>query len=65
MRFVAAAEGAELTYEWRLVEGDVMQSAVLHALHADIAILGQNDPEHPSIAPHLPESCSWVPVGRS
>jgi nucleotide-binding universal stress UspA family protein len=52
----AAAERAELTYEWRLVEGDVVHSAVLHALHVDIAILGQNDPEHPAVAPHLPES---------
>ncbi len=34
----------------------MVQNAVLHARHADIAILGQNDPDHPPVAPHLSES---------
>jgi nucleotide-binding universal stress UspA family protein len=52
----AVADRNDLAYEWRVVEGDVVQSAVLHARHADIAIVGQNDPDHPAPAPHLPES---------
>jgi nucleotide-binding universal stress UspA family protein len=49
----AIAERDGRSYEWRLNEGDVVRSAVLHARHADIAILGQNDPDHPATAPHL------------
>ena len=45
-----AAARAGVTCEWRLVEGDIDRTAVLHARYADVAIVGQNDPEHP--APH-------------
>ena len=44
--FNEAARRAGIASEWRLVEGDIAYTAVLHARHADIAILGQNDPEH-------------------
>jgi nucleotide-binding universal stress UspA family protein len=43
-----AAARAGVTCEWRLVEGDIDRTAVLHARYADIAIVGQNDPEHPA-----------------
>ncbi len=52
----AVAEREGLAHEWRVVEGDVVHSAVLHARHADITIVGQNDPDRPALAPHLPES---------
>jgi len=53
----SAAENAGLTHEFRSVEhGDIEACAALHARHADIAILGQNDPEHPSPAPDLAET---------
>ena len=52
----ASARQTGQTIEWRLVEGDVVHNAVLHARHADLAVLGQNDPDHPGTTPHLVES---------
>jgi len=55
--FNDAARRAGVSCEWRHVEGDVAHTAVLHARHADIAIIGQNDPEHPAAAaPNLVET---------
>jgi nucleotide-binding universal stress UspA family protein len=34
--------------EWRYAEGDVPQELALHARYADIAIVGQRNPENPS-----------------
>ena len=56
-QFRVAAEGESLAAEWRDVEGDIASSAVLHARHADLAVIGQTDPDHPvQLAPHLVES---------
>lgn len=38
---------AGVSAEWRFAEGDATQTATLHARHADLAILGQEDPAHP------------------
>jgi nucleotide-binding universal stress UspA family protein len=55
--FNEAARRAGVGCEWRHVEGDVGHTAILHSRHADIAIIGQNDPEHPvAAAPHLVET---------
>ena len=55
--FNDAAKRAGIASEWRLVEGDVAYAAILHARHADIAILGQDDPERPvPTAPNLVEA---------
>jgi nucleotide-binding universal stress UspA family protein len=53
---VKTAGDMGLTQEWRFVEGEIEANAILHARHADIAVLGQADPEHPGEAPHLVES---------
>ncbi|NYH14192.1 universal stress protein [Paraburkholderia bryophila] len=42
-RFLAAAERAGLGAEWRAPAGPVVETAVLHARHADLLILGQYD----------------------
>jgi nucleotide-binding universal stress UspA family protein len=56
------AEGVEraspgLTSEWREVEGDVAEVASLHARYADMAVIGQTDPDEAPLgaAPDLPE----------
>ena len=55
--FRAAAEGEALSAEWRVVEGDIAHTAVLHARHADLIAIGQTDPDHPvHFASHLVES---------
>ncbi|MFM0514079.1 universal stress protein [Paraburkholderia sp. RL17-373-BIF-A] len=56
--FLAAAERAGLSsVEWRAPAGPAVDSAVLHARHADLLILGEHDPEDPSsyIARHFVE----------
>jgi nucleotide-binding universal stress UspA family protein len=56
-QFRAAAEREGLATEWRDVEGDIAYSAVLHTRHADLAVIGQADPDHPvELAPHLVEA---------
>jgi nucleotide-binding universal stress UspA family protein len=56
--FLAAAERAGITSECRHAEGDVADVVALHARYADLAVLGQIDPEArpPGSAAHLPES---------
>jgi nucleotide-binding universal stress UspA family protein len=46
-----------LTSEWREVEGDVAEVASLHARYADMAVIGQTDPDETPLgaAPDLPE----------
>ena len=39
---------ASLSTEWRVVEGPVTETVVLHARYSDLAVLGQSDPEHPA-----------------
>ncbi|MFM0500200.1 universal stress protein [Paraburkholderia caffeinilytica] len=47
-RFLAAGERAGISVEWRAPAGPAVETAVLHARHADLLILGQYDPEEPS-----------------
>ncbi|RDJ99745.1 universal stress protein [Paraburkholderia lacunae] len=56
-RFLAAAERAGRSVEWRAPAGPAVETAVLHARHADLLILGQYDPDDPSsyIAHHFVE----------
>ena len=43
-RFLAAGERAGLGVEWRAPAGPATETAILHARHADLLILGQYDP---------------------
>ncbi len=56
-RFHAAAGQAGLNAEWRVPDGAVVESTVLHARHADLLILGQYDAEETAsyVAPHFAE----------
>ncbi|CAE6804174.1 hypothetical protein R69927_04990 [Paraburkholderia domus] len=56
-RFLSAGERAGRSVEWRAPEGPAVQAAILHARHADLLILGQDDPGDPSsyIARHFVE----------
>jgi len=56
-KFRSAADGEALSAEWRVAVGDIAHLAVLHARHADLAVMGQADPDHPvRAAPHLVEA---------
>lgn len=54
--FRTAAERAELTSEWQVGEDDFVRTAVQLARSADIAVLGQHDPDRRAGIPHLAES---------
>ncbi len=43
--FVEAAQRAGCAFEWRAPPGPALDVATLHARHADLLILGQEDPE--------------------
>jgi nucleotide-binding universal stress UspA family protein len=47
-RFLAASGRAGLSTEWRAPDGPPVETAILHARHADLVILGQDDPEDAS-----------------
>jgi nucleotide-binding universal stress UspA family protein len=47
-RFIAAAGRAGCSAEWRAPDGPPTEQAILHARHADLLILGQEDEEDPS-----------------
>lgn len=55
--FLAAADRAGRSVEWRAPDGAPTASAILHARHADLLILGQDDPEDRSafVARHFVE----------
>ncbi len=55
--FLAAAERAGRSVEWRAPSGPALEAATLHARHADLLVLGQNDPEDPGayVARHFVE----------
>jgi nucleotide-binding universal stress UspA family protein len=55
--FSAAAQRAGVNCEWRAPPGPVIENATLHARHADLLILGQQDPADPAtyIARHFLE----------
>ncbi|HEX9489871.1 MAG TPA: universal stress protein [Stellaceae bacterium] len=54
--FRSATERAGVAAEWRLVEGDVTDLVILNARYADLAILGQIDPENPGVGAPRPEA---------
>ena len=54
--FRSAAERAGIAAEWRLAEGDASEVATLTARYADLAILGQPDPEHPNLGTPSPDA---------
>lgn len=45
-RFDAAAERAGISREWRVIDEDAAASVSLHARYADLAVVGQADPEN-------------------
>ncbi|MEM5344960.1 universal stress protein [Paraburkholderia azotifigens] len=53
--FLAAAERAGRSAEWRAPPGPALDVAMLHARHADLLVLGQEDPNDPTsfVAPHF------------
>lgn len=55
--FLAAAQRAGVNGEWRAPPGPAIDNATLHARHADLLILGQQDPSEPAtyIARHFLE----------
>lgn len=44
VRFLDAAKRAGRSVEWRAPAGPVTETAILHARHADLLVLGQTDP---------------------
>ncbi|WP_116137714.1 universal stress protein [Trinickia diaoshuihuensis] len=56
-RFTAVAQRAGCPFEWRAPSGPSVETAVLHARHADLLVLGQEDPENPAthVARHFVE----------
>lgn len=44
-KFLAAAERAGCSVEWRAPTGPATDTAIMHARHADLVILGQQDPD--------------------
>jgi nucleotide-binding universal stress UspA family protein len=55
--FRDALQRAAIQGEWRVLEDSTVELASLHARYADIAVLGQVDPDNPPAnAPALPES---------
>lgn len=45
--FTQAIEGSGLGYEWRVVEGDLVNSLALHGRYTDLVVVGQADSEDP------------------
>lgn len=54
--FREAADRTGISAEWRSVEEDSATAAALHARYADLAILGQADPENPPPGPGVVEA---------
>ncbi|MDN7425173.1 universal stress protein [Burkholderia sp. AU45388] len=44
-RFLTAAERAGRSVEWQAPAGNAIDAAILHARHADLLVLGQEDPD--------------------
>jgi nucleotide-binding universal stress UspA family protein len=55
--FLDAAQRTARNVEWRAPQGAAIETATLHARHADLLILGQRDPEDPAsyVARHFIE----------
>jgi nucleotide-binding universal stress UspA family protein len=54
--FVDAANRAGISSEWRWAEGIAAQTVSLHARYADLAVVGQSDPESPAFASGVVEA---------
>jgi nucleotide-binding universal stress UspA family protein len=54
--FADAANRAGISSEWRLAEAVAAETVALHARYADLAVLGQSDPENPSFAGAVAEA---------
>jgi nucleotide-binding universal stress UspA family protein len=54
--FRDAADRAGVTSEWRIVEDDIATATALHARYADLAVLGQADPDNPPLGAGVPEA---------
>jgi len=54
--FSDAANRAGISSEWRIAEDDPASAVTLHARYADLAILGQADPDSPSRGPDVVEA---------
>ena len=55
--FERAAELAGINAEWRAPAGSILDAATLHGRHADVILLGQDDPDDPDafVARHFVE----------
>lgn len=54
--FKSAADRAGVTSEWRVVEDLAAEAVTLHARYADLAILGQTDPDYRPYSVDVPEA---------
>ena len=54
--FSDAADRAGVSSEWRVVDGDAATAVVLHARYADLAVLGQADPDNPPLGAGVVEA---------
>lgn len=55
-RFRDAAARAGINGEWRMAEDDIATATTLHARYADLAVLGQTDPDQPPLGASVPEA---------
>jgi nucleotide-binding universal stress UspA family protein len=56
--FTKAIEGKDITSEWRAVDGSADSTLIAQARYADLVIVGQDDPDAPTVLPSpsdLPE----------
>jgi nucleotide-binding universal stress UspA family protein len=54
--FSDAADRAGVASEWRTAEDDAASATALHARYADLAILGQTDPDNPPVGADVVET---------
>ena len=54
--FRARIDAAGILGEWRVTQGDPSERVTLHGRYADLVILGQSDPDAPSLGPAVPEA---------
>ena len=65
--FTNAIEGKQIASEWRAVDGSADSTLIAHARYADLVIVGQNDPDAPTVLPapsDLPETVA-LSTGRA
>lgn len=65
--FTNAIEGKQIASQWRAVDGSADSTLIAHARYADLVIVGQNDPDTPTVLPapsDLPETVA-LSTGRA